>query len=123
MDILGIKWEKQELTSDFVRCPCCYKVNRHKYNIETNLWIKPYIFNNRVTEYLLHFYNGIVFGNSLCCILHFCKLNYDGVRAGVVTTFMIEGVEGLKERYNKVELTNAEIEYIKSVNKYTIYHK
>jgi hypothetical protein len=114
MNVIGIKWEKQELTSDFVRCPCCYKANRHKYNIETNLWIKPYTFNNRVSEYLLHFYNGIVFGNSLCCILHFCKLNYDGVRAGVVTTYLVEGVEGLKERYNKVELTNAEIEYVKN---------
>ena len=123
MNILGMKWEKQELTSEFVRCPCCYKANRHKHNVETNLWITPYIFNNRISEYLLHFYNGIVFGNSLCCILHFCKLNYKGLRAGIVTTYITEGVDVVMQKWPRTHLKDIEIEYIKSVTKYTIHHK
>ncbi|AUR92117.1 hypothetical protein NVP1170O_004 [Vibrio phage 1.170.O._10N.261.52.C3] len=112
-------WRKLGMTDEFVRCDSCFKLDRKKPDIETIFNVLPTSSSNYL-KVLQHIWNGLVFGNKPCCILHFCKLNFKGLRPAIVSDAIRTSPSELKVRWGDwgmSSLTAEELEYIKVRNK------
>jgi hypothetical protein len=104
-------WNKGIKNSEYVRCNCCHKSNRLKVDIKTNLSIFPNVDKyGRYINTVIHFYNGLVFNNKLCCILYFCNLSFRGLRPAIVSGY----IRGEGHKWFNSKLTEDEIDYIHS---------
>lgn len=104
-------WKKGNKNSEYVRCDCCYNGNRLKADIHTNLHIRgEYPRHGKYINTLIHLYNGIIFNNKICCILHFCKLSFRGLRPAIISGYM----RGESHKWYNAKLTEDELTYINS---------